>query len=225
MQTQNTVKNNLDLFSVSNPMVNLSSMKSLNMIYSMLYQLNNTLVCLNLLDKYCLWALPDQPLQKNGDSDIHCIEKYTAASSICDYDTNQRIIPRTRKSNLPNIKNKLQRILQRKNEGKLTPFKQCIKRIRGGLGNKSGRRSRYVGVSKNNQHWQVLINVGNSKKYIGTYATQKQAAIAYDFYCIAIHSTKAKVNFTYSIELIELMINSYFENDEHFDPIEFESLV
>ena len=71
----------------------------------------------------------------------------------------------------------------------------------------------------------MLINVGNRKKYIGTYATQKQAAITYDFYCIAIHSTKAKVNFTYSIELIEMMINSYFENDEHFDPAKLENLV
>ena len=145
-------------------------------------------------------------------------------SSTCDMDM-KKVKQKARKSNLPKVQQKLQRILQRIKEGKLMPFKQCTKRIRGALGFKSGRRSEYVGVSKNNQHWQVLINMGDSKKYIGTFDTQKQAAIAYDFYCIAIHSSRAKVNFLYSIDMIEKMIKSYFDNEEYFDPAHFEGLV
>ena len=67
--------------------------------------------------------------------------------------------------------------------------------------------------------------MADSKKYIGTFDTQKQAAIAYDFYCMAIHSANAKVNFLYSAELIEKMIYSYFENDQNFDPAKFENLM
>ena len=44
-----------------------------------------------------------------------------------------------------------------------------------------GRGSSYVGVSKNGENWQVLINYGNFKKYIGTFSSEKQAAITYDF--------------------------------------------
>eukprot|EP00345_Euplotes_harpa_P017447 CAMPEP_0168337688 /NCGR_PEP_ID=MMETSP0213-20121227/12349_1 /TAXON_ID=151035 /ORGANISM="Euplotes harpa, Strain FSP1.4" /LENGTH=65 /DNA_ID=CAMNT_0008343245 /DNA_START=333 /DNA_END=526 /DNA_ORIENTATION=+ len=41
--------------------------------------------------------------------------------------------------------------------------------------NKSHRRSRFIGVSKNSHNWQVLLNLGNSKKYIGTYSTEEEA--------------------------------------------------
>ena len=37
---------------------------------------------------------------------------------------------------------------------------------------------------KNGENWQVLINYGKFKKYIGTFSSEKQAAITYDFYSI-----------------------------------------
>ena len=50
--------------------------------------------------------------------------------------------------------------------------------------NKLSRKSPYIGVSRNKDHWQVLINNKTSKLYIGTYMSEFEAAIAYDFYSI-----------------------------------------
>jgi hypothetical protein len=69
-------------------------------------------------------------------------------------------------------------------------------------------------VSKNDKNWQVLINVGNTKKYIGTYLTQKMAAVAYDFYSIALHGVKAKINFTYSREKLGALIQHFLRTKD-----------
>jgi hypothetical protein len=84
----------------------------------------------------------------------------------------------------------------------------------------SRRRSRFIGVSKNPNTWQTLINVRKSKKYIGTYATEKEAAIAYDFYALGLHGLEASTNFGYGGELILEMIGDY-KNDGHFQPSKF----
>jgi hypothetical protein len=89
----------------------------------------------------------------------------------------------------------------------------------------SGRRSMFIGVSKNGQNWQVLINMGKFKKYIGTYPTEKEAAIAYDFYSICLHLKKAKTNFTYDRDVLLDMIQCYKENKNVFDPVRFLSVV
>lgn len=75
----------------------------------------------------------------------------------------------------------------------------------------SDRRSKFIGVSRNGKNWQVLINVGNTKKYIGTYSTQKEAAVAYDFYSFALHGSKAKTNFTYNKDQLISMVESFLE--------------
>ena len=49
------------------------------------------------------------------------------------------------------------------------------------------RSSKYIGVSMNGNNWQAMINNGSGKKYIGTYASEKEAAVAYDFYSFALH--------------------------------------
>ena len=85
----------------------------------------------------------------------------------------------------------------------------------------SGRRSRYIGVSKNGDNWQVLVNMGKFKKYIGTYVDEKEAAVAYDFYTICLHSTKAKTNFAYKKGMILDMINHYTNNSKVFNPKHF----
>ena len=89
----------------------------------------------------------------------------------------------------------------------------------------SNRRSRYIGVIKNGNRWQVLINDGRVKKYIGTYKFEKDAAIAHDFYSIGIKGMKGKTNFSYDREMVERMINSYFENNRYFDPLQFSSQI
>jgi hypothetical protein len=52
---------------------------------------------------------------------------------------------------------------------------------------KLSRRSQYIGVSKNGLNWQVLVNIGLNKHYIGTYEDEIEAAVAYDFYAFVLH--------------------------------------
>ena len=87
-----------------------------------------------------------------------------------------------------------------------------------------GRASQFKGVSKNGNNWQVLININYEKKYIGTFKTETQAALAYDFYALAFHKTNARTNFSYDQKIVEDMVSSYSTNLE-FIPEEFESRV
>jgi hypothetical protein len=83
------------------------------------------------------------------------------------------------------------------------------------------RRSKYIGVSKNGLHWQVLVNVGASKFYIGTFDNEKHAAIVYDFHAIALNPKGARVNFMYTNEIITDMIDNYLSNSKILDPTPF----
>uniref|UniRef100_A0A7S3KSC9 AP2/ERF domain-containing protein n=1 Tax=Euplotes crassus TaxID=5936 RepID=A0A7S3KSC9_EUPCR len=60
------------------------------------------------------------------------------------------------------------------------------------------RRSKYIGVSRNNANWQALINVNKIKRYIGTFSSELQAAEAYDLYSFAIRGEQAPLNFAYT---------------------------
>ena len=70
------------------------------------------------------------------------------------------------------------------------------------------RGSKYRGVSRNGNQWQVLIMVNKKKRYIGTYLTEEQAARAYDRAALQNHLYKAKTNFDYTPEEIKEIINS-----------------
>ena len=75
----------------------------------------------------------------------------------------------------------------------------------GGASNKKPRGSRYRGVSRNGNQWQVfylfnkkvLIMVSKKKRYVGSYSNEEQAARAYDKAALQNHGTKAKTNFDY----------------------------
>mmetsp|Transcript_37796 Transcript_37796/g.43439 ORF Transcript_37796/g.43439 Transcript_37796/m.43439 type:complete len:80 (+) Transcript_37796:429-668(+) len=69
-----------------------------------------------------------------------------------------------------------------------------------------------MGVSRNGDNWQALINYEGVKKYIGTFATEKEAAVAYDFYSIVLHCHKAKINFGYDTETVMEMAENYSHN-------------
>jgi hypothetical protein len=71
------------------------------------------------------------------------------------------------------------------------------------------RRSKYRGVSKNGNQWQVLFMVNNSKSYVGTYITEDLAARVYDIMAIKNRGNKAKTNFIYS----EIQIRKIFNAD------------
>jgi hypothetical protein len=74
--------------------------------------------------------------------------------------------------------------------------------------NAGRRRSKYRGVSKNGNQWQVLFMVNNSKSYVGTYTTEDLAARVYDIMAIKNRGNKAKTNFIYSETQIRKIFNT-----------------
>ena len=170
---------------------------------------------ISILSKYC-WCNSDKEDIKSEES----IQMNTSSinNETCD-DTEWSSLPMAstkviKRKTLPRIDYKLKKLLDQIKWGKLSAFNFAQTKSNGEFSNISGRRSSYIGVSKNNLHWQALINVANMKRYIGTFATQKEAAIAYDFYSIAVRGAKAKTNFNYSVEIFTNMINSYMSSSK-----------
>lgn len=104
---------------------------------------------------------------------------------------------------------------------KTVTFKATIKSSRGLHNGKSQRRSKYIGVLRNGHRWQVLINVGKKKKYIGTYGDEKAAAVVHDFFSIGLNLNCAKTNFSFDQGTIVDMIANFTANDSVFDPTPF----
>ena len=82
----------------------------------------------------------------------------------------------------------------------------------------SNRRSNFIGVSKNGPNWQSMISIQKRKAYIGTYQTEREAAMAFDFHSILIHNLDAKTNFSYSKSMISSMIMNFRSNESLFIP-------
>ena len=83
------------------------------------------------------------------------------------------------------------------------------------------RSSMYVGVSRNGDNWQALINDGNGKKYVGTFSTEEEAGLAYDLYALALQGTGHKTNFGYSVHTVAAMAESYLRSGGSFEPSQF----
>ncbi|CAI2359895.1 unnamed protein product [Moneuplotes crassus] len=98
-------------------------------------------------------------------------------------------------------------------------FTQTLKKNRGNPNKYLGRRSQYIGVTKNNTNWQALINVKGAKKYIGTFLHEVEAAKAYDLYSLAMQGKKASLNFNYTGKEMAKMI-SYFLAHGSIKPLE-----
>mmetsp|Transcript_21246 Transcript_21246/g.24438 ORF Transcript_21246/g.24438 Transcript_21246/m.24438 type:complete len:128 (-) Transcript_21246:92-475(-) len=62
----------------------------------------------------------------------------------------------------------------------------------------SRTRSSFIGVTRSIQYWQALISINKRKTYIGSYTSEEAAALAFDFYCMLLHSFSAKTNFNYT---------------------------
>lgn len=70
------------------------------------------------------------------------------------------------------------------------------------------RGSKYRGVSRNGNLWQVLIMVNKKKRYVGGYLSEENAAKAYDKVALQFYGIKAKTNYNYSKEEVRTIINS-----------------
>ena len=126
---------------------------------------------------------------------------------------------RRRKTSLPSLDNHLMKIMRLISKGKYISFQSSTKTTRGLHNGESDRRSRFIGVLKGKSGWQTLINVGRTKRYIGTYNTEAQAALVHDFYCIGINGLKAKTNFEHNASQLQKMISDYYENGKKFNPV------
>ena len=131
---------------------------------------------------------------------LDCYSKVRFRIKEIDEESKDEIRKRRRKNSIIDIENHLQRLSNLLNRGIIVKIYGRAKSLlnRGprtsqrsnttGLSLSSDlRRSSYIGVSKNGKNWQVLINCGKDKKYIGTYTDEKEAAIAYDFFSICLH--------------------------------------
>jgi hypothetical protein len=78
-------------------------------------------------------------------------------------------------------------------------------------------RARYIGVSQNGTNWQSLIAINNVKVYLGTFRTQKEAAIMFDFHSMVIKYKSARVNFNYTSNELLQMIEIFQKNNNDFD--------
>ena len=60
-----------------------------------------------------------------------------------------------------------------------------------------------------------------TKKYIGTFRTETEAALMFVFYSIALHGIKkASTNFAYKAQLLKEMIEDFLE-DGYMDPFKY----
>ena len=80
-----------------------------------------------------------------------------------------------------------------------------IKQIR--LINNS-RSSKYRGVSKNGNKWQVFMMINRKNKYFGAYDSEEIAAHIYDIISIKKKGLKAITNFKYNTNQIDEIIKN-----------------
>ena len=73
------------------------------------------------------------------------------------------------------------------------------------------RRSKFRGVSKNGNQWQVLLMHNKGKSYVGSYSSEEFAAKIYDILAIKLRGIKARTNFKYTYEQIKKIVNLDFD--------------
>lgn len=96
-----------------------------------------------------------------------------------------RIISNAHKGQIVDHINRIKTDNRRENLRLVQPLINCLNR-----GPKSNANSKYKGVSKQRNKWQVYVN----RKYIGLFATEIEAAIAYDLNVAKVFGEFATTN-------------------------------
>ena len=197
---------------------------------------------MNLSSKYCIgwfWLWNSEDLVKDywlckiqgnslskASSSLQSNETYFESKATWNHsESNAPYANNPNRGSFPTISRNFMGILKWLENGNEVIFRHWYKSARGLYHGVSRRRSRYIGVLKNGRRWQVLINEGRTKKYIGTYSSEVEAAIVYDFYSIGLNGFSAKTNFNYKSDQVRSMIISYFNNNQEFDPSIFSSQI
>ena len=178
----------------------------------------------DIYNYYCIWThredWSDKVSTSNSES-VRDVYQFKDSFDSLINERNNKLRTRRRKNPVLDVSKcvlKIQEWIFRE------PFRYITGRVKprsSKLDEENNRSSTFIGVSKNGDNWQVLINNGKFKKYIGTYSNEKIAAITYDFYAICLKLSKAKTNFSYSSELITEMIQCYNFNTKKFDASSF----
>ena len=84
-----------------------------------------------------------------------------------------------------------------------SPFKKLKKVKTIAFIKNTKRNSKYRGVSKNGNHWQVLFMHNKNKNYISSYTSEEVAARIYDILEIKKRGIKARTNFKYNNSQME----------------------
>ena len=181
---------------------------------------------LNIQNQFC-WGCEESILLSNQENSLRKLsitksvkedgntltDSFKPSESV-----SEPVKERRRKNIMPDISANLDTIMEKVRSNETVFFKATTKSSRGLHNGKSQRRSKYIGVLRNGHRWQVLINVGKKKKYIGTFGDEKAAAIVHDFFSIGLNLNSAKTNFSYDQETIVDMISNFTSNDCLFEP-------
>lgn len=128
------------------------------------------------------------------------LEFFNLGKNIKDFDTNNEIKALKNKK-MVYINNDLL------NNKSTSRYIKKFKKINFVIRNKTS--SKFRGVSRNGNNWQVLIMKNNKKYYLGNYPTEELAARVYDVHAIKMRGVNARTNFPYN----NAQIKNIFENN------------
>ncbi|CAI2378163.1 unnamed protein product [Moneuplotes crassus] len=195
-------------------MRNLDTMKQLDDVYS----LNQVRKIAPEAQDYCLCSLDEAPVPSNFQVDAidnspnkfsakfseklskNILSKNQETQEEKDEPNKERIVIKKKKRYREelDITKKLKGLRWLILNQYITKFTSSRKNAKSSTKDLLRRRSKYIGVSRNNANWQALINVNKIKRYIGTFSSELQAAEAYDLYSFALRGEQAPLNFAYT---------------------------
>lgn len=79
---------------------------------------------------------------------------------------------------------------------------------------KTGRGSKYRGVSKNGKKWQIQVALHTVKTQKGQIKTERLAARIFDKRIIFSHGLKAKTNYSYTKAQLQRLLASQYDLEE-----------
>jgi hypothetical protein len=96
------------------------------------------------------------------------------------------------------IKNELLKACKNEKDGETTIIEAKPKRPHQNMGADMFRGSKFRGVSRNKNKWQMMIMINQKKVYIGAIQHENDAAKYYDSIAIICQGMSAKTNFEYN---------------------------